>query len=443
MAGENILREVEARGVRYCNLEFTDVVGMAKAVTIPVEQLPACLAEGRWFDGASLEGFARVAESDMYLRPDPATFSVIPWEPARARIQCNVMQPDGTPFEGDPRARLRHAIDHAARLGFRYQVAPEIEFFLLRASAGEDQGHIAPFDRGSYFDLIGETATQFWRELMSTLEELRVPVESSHHEAADGQFEIDLAMLDAMPAADAIMASKLAIKAIAAHHGLLATFMPKPLPGVNGSGMHIHQRLMDVHGDVNRCAAPDTQEYGLSEIGLRFIAGLLAHAGGMSAILSPLVNSYKRLVPSYEAPVEINWGHHNQDMLVRVPLLSARRAGDVRIEIRSPDPSCNPYLALTVLLASGLDGIERELDCPPPGKEFRRRQGTAHRRDMSDYLLPASLASALDRMEADPLMREALGPLISDEFLDAKWQEWDDYRQEVSPWEIRRYLSLF
>jgi glutamine synthetase len=279
--------------------------------------------------------------------------------------------------------------------------------------------------------------------LMSALEELHVPVESSHHEAADGQFEIDLAMLDTLPAADAIMATKLAIKAIAAHHGLLATFMPKPLPGVNGSGMHIHQRLIDIQSEANCCAAPDNQEYGLSEIGLRFIAGLLAHASGMSAILSPLVNSYKRLVPSYEAPVEINWGHHNQDMLVRVPLLSSRRAGDVRIEIRSPDPSCNPYLALTVLLASGLDGIERELDCPPPGKEFRRRQGAVHRRDMSGYLLPASLASALDAMEADPLMREALGPLIADEFLDAKWQEWDDYRHDVTPWEIRRYLLLF
>ena len=438
---DTIINESDTRGVRFCNLEFTDVVGMAKAVTIPIEQLPICLAEGRWFDGASIEGFARVTESDMYLRPDPTTFTVIPWEQTRARILCDVERPDGEPFDGDPRARLRRTIEHAARLGFRYQVAPEIEFFLIQPPV-DDMVEAVPFDRGSYFDLIGESASQFWRELMAALEALHVPVELSHHEEADGQYEIDLAMLDALAAADAIMAAKLAIKAVAAHHGLLATFMPKPLTGVNGSGMHIHQRLVDLTGQVNMCAA-DNQEYGLSEIGLRFIAGLLKHASGMCAILSPLVNSYKRLVPNYEAPIESNWGHHNQEMLVRVPLLSSRRASDVRIEIRSPDPSCNPYLALTVLLAAGLDGIEREMDCPPPGKEFRRRQKPLGHRDMQDILLPESLAAALDALEADPLMREALGPLINDEFLDAKWQEWEDFRRDVTAWEVRRYLPHF
>lgn len=442
MTIDEILAETHERGVRFCNLEFTDVVGMAKAVTVPVEQLPTCLHDGRWFDGSSLEGFARVAESDMYLRPDPQTFAVIPWEPTRARVLCDVVRPDGTAFEGDPRSRLRQVIAHAERISSRYQVAPEIEFFLLQQPQGEDRPLI-PFDRGSYFDLIGEAAAAFWRELMSALDALHVPVEASHHEAADGQYEIDLVMLDALAAADAVMATKLAIKAIAARHGLLATFLPKPMTGINGSGMHIHQRLVDLAGEHNLCAGADFDEYGLSELGLRFIAGLLAHAGSMSAILAPLVNSYKRLVPNFEAPVEITWGHQNQDTLVRVPKLSTHSTADVLIEIRSPDPSCNPYLALTVLLAAGIDGIERELDCPPPTKDIRRRSGSPTRRDIQHYRLPESLAEALTALESDLLMREALGPLISDEFLDAKWQEWEAYRREVTSWEIHRYLALF
>ncbi len=353
-----VLRAAEAGDVRFCNLEFTDVVGMAKAVTVPIGQLASCLTEGRWFDGSSIEGFARVFESDMFLRPDPATFTIIPWEPARARILCDVARPDGVEFDGDPRARLRHSIHHAERLGLRFEVAPEIEFFLLKAPLTGD-GPLVPYDRGSYFDLIGEPTSQLWRELICDLQAMGVPVESSHHEVADGQYEIDLAMSSALECADAIMATKLAIKAIAARYELAATFLPKPLTGVNGSGMHMHQRMARIADGANAFADPDNHEYGLSDLGLRFIAGLLAHAAGMSAILSPLVNSYKRLVPNYEAPVEITWGHHNQDMLVRVPRLGARSAGDVRVEMRSPDPSCNPYLALTVLLEAGLDGVER------------------------------------------------------------------------------------
>lgn len=441
MAEPAIVAEAQARNVRFCDLEFTDIMGMAKAVTVPVEQLGASLVEGRWFDGSSMEGFARVVESDMYLRPDPATFAVIPWEPARARILCDVLRPDDVPFEGDPRARLRAAVTRAAEFGFRYEVAPEIEFFLLRPQAAA--APVLPFDRGSYFDLVSEPTAAVWREVMDALEKLRVPVEASHHEVADGQHEIDLAMLDALAAADAIMTSKIAIKAVAAHHGLIATFLPKPITGVNGSGMHIHQRLVDLHSGKNAFADPDNLDYGLSEVALRFIAGLLSHASAMSAVLAPLVNSYKRLVPSYEAPVEITWGHHNQDMLVRVPRLNAHRQDDVRIEIRNPDPSCNPYLALTVLLWAGLDGVERALPCPPPADRSRRRSATTSRRDRLSQRLPESLAEALDAFESDPLLREALGPTIADEFLDAKWQEWESYRREVSPWELQRYLALF
>ncbi len=441
-AQDDIMAEAEARGVRFCNLEFTDIVGMAKAVTVPIEQLPASLAGGRWFDGSSIEGFARVLESDMYLLPDAATFAVIPWQAARARIVCDVVRPDGTPFEGDPRARLRHALNRAATLGMRYEVAPEIEFFLLKPSSGEHDAAVA-FDRGSYFDLANEATAKVWLDLMNHLEALGVPVESTHHEVADGQHEIDLAMQDALNAADAVMTCKLAIKAIAAQHNLAATFMPKPITGVNGSGMHVHQRLIDMRSGRNVFADAENREYGLSESGLRFIAGLLDHARAMSAVLSPLVNSYKRLVPSYEAPLEINWGHHNQDMLVRVPHLATQRKNDVQIEIRSPDPSCNPYLAFAVLLAAGLDGMERGLECPPPGDRRPRKTPGSSRHQVPGPRLPESLAEALTAMEGDPLVREALGPIIAGEFLDAKWQEWDAYRQEVSAWELRRYLPLF
>lgn len=442
MAPHQILTEAQLHDVRFCNLEFTDIVGMAKAVTVPLDQLPTSLAEGRWFDGSSMEGFARVVESDMYLQPDPATFVVIPWEAGRARIVCDVVRPDGAPFEGDPRARLHVAVARATKLGLRYEVAPEIEFFLLRPPA-EGKIEALPFDSGSYFDLVHEPTAQVWRELMDALKALRVPVESTHHEVADGQHEIDLAMLDALAAADAIMTCKLAIRAVAAHHGLRATFLPKPITGVNGSGLHIHQRLVHASTGRNVFADADHAEFGLSETALHFIAGLLEHAKGMSAILSPLVNSYKRLVPNYEAPIEINWGHHNQDMLVRVPRRSAHRRDDVQLEIRNPDPSCNPYLALTVLLAAGLDGMERKLPCPPPADRRKGRPPAMGHHDASTPRLPESLAAALEAMEDDLVMREALGATITAEFLDAKWQEWESYRQEVSAWELRRYLASF
>lgn len=439
--GPASIHEAKARGVRFVDLAFTDIVGMAKAVTIPIDQLPRSLEEGRWFDGSAIEGFARVSESDMFLRPDPATFAIVPWEEERARIICDVERPNGEPFEGDPRARLHRLIARAAALGYRYEVAPEIEFFLLRPPDPDAPG-VKPFDRGSYFDLVDEPVADFWRELMSSLEALQVPVESSHHEAADGQYEIDLVMQDALAAADAIMTSKLAIRSVATHHQIMATFLPKPIAGVNGSGMHIHQRLVHSGSGMNAFADPEDQEYNLSETGLRFIAGLLTHASGCSAIVSPLINSYKRLVPHYEAPVAINWGHQSQDMLVRVPRVSALRTGDVRVELRNPDPSCNPYLALTVILAAGLDGITRALDCPPPDLPGRRDIGSLHTAPPG-HLLPQSLAAALEALEADPLMRESLGALIADQFVDAKTQEWESYRREVTAWELQRYLPLF
>ncbi len=420
--------------VRFVDLVFTDIVGMAKAVTIPIEQLPHARESGRWFDGGSIEGFARVAESDMFLRPDVPTYRVIPWEPTRARIICDVVRPDGELFEGDPRARLHLMIARATALGLRYEVGSEIEFFLLRPNM-TDPAQVIPIDRGSYFDLVDEPAARFWRELMAALEALRIPVEATHHEAADGQYEIDLAPQEALAAADAIMTSKLAIKAIAAQNGLMASFLPKPIANANGSGLHLHQRLIAMTTGANAFANADDPEYGLSEMGLRFIAGLLGHALGFCAIVAPLVNSYKRLIPNFEAPVAINWGHHNQDTLVRVPRVSPMRAGDVQVELRNPDPSCNPYLALSVILAAGLDGVARALECPPPDEPGRRGSNSRW--------LPHSLAEALVALEADPVMREALGATISDQFQDAKYQEWESYRREVTAWELRRYLPQF
>ena len=436
-----ILAESEARHVRFVDLEFTDIVGMIKAVTVPIEQLPQCLEEGRWFDGSSIEGFARVTESDMFLRPDPTTFAIVPWEPARARLICDVMLPDGELFEGDPRACLQRSMARAAAQGLRYEVASEIEFFLLKPVAG-DPAQVIPFDQGSYFDLVNDPAARFWRDVMEALDGLRVPVEASHHEVAGGQYEVDLQMQDALGAADAIISCKQALKAVALNHGLVATFLPKPISTINGSGMHLHQRLVRQGSGVNVFASQDDPEYNLSETGLQFIAGQLAHAHGTSAIVGPLVNSYKRLVPHFEAPVALSWGHHNQSTLIRVPRVNRLRAKDVRVELRNPDPSCNPYLALAVLLAAGLDGMERQMECPPPELAPPHLTSSA-RAGSGKRLLPQSLAQALDGLEADPLMRATLGPQIADQFLDAKWQEWESYRREVTTWELRRYLPLF
>ncbi len=283
--------------------------------------------------------------------------------------------------------------------------------------------------------------TELWRELLEALEALGVPVEASHHEVADGQHEIDLALQEALAAADAIMTSKLAIKAIAARHHLHATFLPKPIIGVSGSGMHLHQRLVATESGANVFADPNDKPYGLSQTGYHFIAGLLDHASAATAIVAPLVNSYKRLIPDFEAPVAITWGHHNQDTLVRVPRLHSRRVMDVRIELRNPDPSCNPYLALAVVLSAGLDGIDRDLDCPPPDDGLRRIVPNRHNGQWRT--LPESLDAALEALETDHLLRETLGPTITDQFLDAKWLEWESYRRDVSDWELQRYLDIF
>jgi len=470
-AKDRILATIEAKHIRFINLEFTDVVGMAKCVTIPIEQFPDCLAHGKWFDGSALEGFARVAESDMYLFPDINTFAVLPSgvclqaqsdeliraplrsAPARqevpdqatgddgvARVICDVRTPDGERFDGDQRATLVHALDVARSMGYSFLAAPELEFFLLRYE--DNIPTPLPHDRGGYFDLSTDLAAAVRRQMVQALQQMGIMIESSHHEIAAGQHELDFEMKDALHIADGLMTAKYVLKAIAAQHGLYATFLPKPFYGVNGSGLHTHQQLMSLSTGQN--AFVDAQdEYGLSQAGRYFIAGQLAHARAMCAIIAPLVNSYKRLVPGYEAPVFVNWGRVNREALIRVPRPTADHQSSARIELRSSDPSCNPYLALAVMLRTGLDGIKRKLPLPAAMEEslFLHDEGErVHRRSQ---LLPATLGEALDGLREDTLIRETLGDSIYEGFVEAKTIEWTEYRKQVHAWEIERYLRVF
>jgi glutamine synthetase len=435
-----LLRRAEEQRVAFVNLQFTDVLGMVKTVTIPVAALPDALGHGVWFDGSSIEGFARVVESDMYLVPDLDSYALIPWDQheglATARLICSIFTPDGKPFAGDPRHVLATVCRDAASEGFAFNVAPELEFFLFR---GEPTIHPAPHDHASYFDVSTDQATLIRRQMVRSLQDLGIAVEASHHEVAAGQHEIDLRHAEALRAADNTITARLALKAVAQLNGLYATFMPKPIAGINGSGMHLHQSLVDLVTGQNAFADPE-DPYGLSLTARHFIAGLLAHSRGMCAILAPLVNSYKRLVPGYEAPVHISWGRTNRSALVRVPRITAGRHQSTRIELRCPDPACNPYLAYAVMLAAGLDGIRRRLSLREAAEEdlFHvdpRARGLA--------TLPYSLGTALDALREDELIQQALGPYVLERFLDAKQQEWESYRSFVSQWEVDRYLSIF
>ncbi len=458
---EAILAMLEAEKVRFVNLEFTDVVGMAKCVTIPVEQFPDCLEHGKWFDGSALEGFARVAESDMYLLPDLSTFAVLPVkvrpqeqrsrldagdhdqvaeDDVVARVICHVRTPGGEPFDDDPRATLIRALEVGQALGYDFLVAPELEFFLLQLE-GKTPAPL-PHDRGGYFDLSTDLAAAVRRQMALALQAMGIQIEASHHEVAAGQHELDFVMRDALHVADALMTAKYVLKAIAAQHGLYATFLPKPFFGVNGSGMHTHQQL--IMRDTRQNAFVDEHgEFGLSDIGRYFIAGQLAHASAMCAILAPLVNSYKRLISGYEAPVYINWGRINREALIRVPRPGEDRHATARIELRSCDPSCNPYLALAVMLRAGLDGISRKLSLPPAMDEslFLRDEGERQRHP--SRLLPATLGEALEAMREDSLIRDTLGDSLYEGFIEAKTIEWTEYRKQVHAWELERYLPVF
>ena len=439
-----MLARAEQEQVRFINLQFTDIMGLVKTVSIPFHKFSDAIDQGLWFDGSSVEGFARIHESDMFLRPDLETYCVVPWERghnATARAICDVFTPDGEEFAGDPRAVLRRQMERAARLGYKLQTGPELEFFLLRTNGPMDVETL-PHDRAGYFDQTTDLAADVRKEMVNALEAMGITVEASHHEVAVGQHEIDFKYDEALRTADNAVTFRTVLKAVAQRHGLYATFMPKPFYGINGSGMHTHQSLADVSTGENLFYSPD-DEYGLSELAKHYIAGQLHHARGMSAILAPLVNSYKRLVPGYEAPVYISWARVNRSALIRIPQTTRGRKEATRMELRCPDPSCNPYLAFAVMLAAGLDGIEQKLQLPRPVEENLYHFDDAMMTKYAVGTLPGTLREALDELERDQVIQNALGSHVYEWFMEAKRAEWDDYRKQVSAWELERYLETY
>jgi glutamine synthetase len=441
---KQIIDRVAANDIEFISLQFTDIVGVVKSVTIPATELQIVLDRGQWFDGSSVLGFARIAESDMYLVPDLDTYAVIPWKrdgSPTARIICDVYTPKGEPFQGDPRHVLKRVVAEAAGMGYIYNTGPEPEFFLFES---DDNGRALPRpqDQGSYFDLSTDRGLTVRNEMSRALAAFGIEVEASHHEVASGQHEIDFRYTDALRAADNVVTFKVTLKEVAREHQLHATFMPKPIAGINGSGMHVHQSLF--HADTGDNAfADDQEERGLSQEALHFIAGQLAHARGMSAVLAPLVNSYKRLVPGYEAPVYISWGQINRSALIRVPQVQPDHPASTRLELRCPDPSCNPYLAFAVMLRAGLDGIERKLEPPPIANEDLYHLDDLGRRTLGLDMMPGSLGEALEELKRDDLIRETLGEHIFDRFVGAKSIEWQEYSTHVSGWELERYLPIY
>ncbi|MBC7236237.1 MAG: type I glutamate--ammonia ligase [Chloroflexi bacterium] len=437
---ESILRLVRERGVRFVNLQFTDIVGSVKSVTVPTSQLEHVLEHGVWFDGSSIEGFARISESDMFLFPDLNTFAIIPWnvdEHCTARLICNVFTPDGERFAGAPRTALTIALEELAAMGYEYLVGPELEFFLFETDASGAPIPGATHDEAGYFDATADRATLVRQDMITALEAFGIEVEAGHHEVARGQHEIDFRYSNALLAADNAVTFKYVLKAVAREHGLYATFMPKPIRGIAGSGMHVHQSIADLKTGKN-LFADGSDTHGLSKMAKHFIAGQLKHARAMSAVLAPLVNSYKRLVPGYEAPVYISWARINRSALIRVPRPATPEA--TRLELRCPDPSCNPYLAFAVMLKCGMDGVKNELPVPEATEEDLFESNLARH---GLETLPGSLREALAELERDTVVQEALGPHIYERFMDAKMLEWDDYRMQVTPWELERYLYTF
>lgn len=437
---EDIICLADENDVEFIRMQFTDIFGQMKNVAITRAQLEKALNNQIMIDGSSIEGFTRIHESDQYLHPDLDTFVILPWRPQHervARLICDVYNPDGTPFVGDPRHVLKNVLDKAAKLGYTFNVGPECEFFLF-----DTDEHGRPTtqtsDEAGYFDLgpldHGEGTR---REICIALEAMGFEIEASHHEVAAGQHEIDFKYADALTAADNIMTFKLAVKTIAQRNGLHATFMPKPIFGMNGSGMHTNMSLFK---DGKNIFFDENGERKLSREAYSFIAGLLEHAKSLVAVTNPLVNSYKRLVPGYEAPVYLAWSASNRSALIRIP---AARGQSTRVELRCPDPSCNPYLALAVCLAAGLDGIERGLVPPEEVTENIFSMDARTRADNGIDNLPGTLFEALELMKRDPLMADTLGPHAYESFLAGKYHEWDTYRTQVTEWEVEQYMVLF
>ena len=438
---EDIIRIVREEGIQFIRMQFTDIFGQLKNVAITASQIERAVNNEIALDGSSIEGFVRIHESDQYLYPDLDTFVILPWNVTQgkvARMICDVYNPDGTPFIGDPRGTLKRVLKKAADMGYSFNVGPECEFFLFQLDEN-GKPTTRTGDEAGYFDLgpldHGESTR---REICLALEERGFEIEASHHECAQGQHEIDFKYADALRAADNIMTFKLTVKSIAQKNGLHATFMPKPLYGVAGSGMHTNMSLFDREG--RNVFFDPSGDKKLSGECYSFIAGLLAHIKGMCVLTNPLVNSYKRLVPGYEAPCYIAWSAGNRSALIRIP---SARGQATRVELRSPDPSCNPYLEIAACLAAGLDGIEKGMTPPPEITENIYLMEKAERRQRGIHSLPATLREAVDCFVADPLIREAMGEHVTQQYIEGKLREWEAYQTRVSNWEIERYLVVY
>jgi glutamine synthetase len=438
-----VLRTVEERGVRFVQMWFTDVLGTPKSFQITPAELENALQEGMTFDGSTIDGFSRVQESDVLAMPDAKTFQLLPYltdDAPVARVVCDVVNLDGSPFEGDPRQVLRRSLERARTLGFSFYAAPELEYFYIAEAAGHRDGVApVPLDRGSYFDLTtNDLGSDLRRQTVLTLEDMGIPVEYSQHEDAPSQHEIDLRYTDALTMADTVMTVRMVVKEIAARHDVMATFMPKPLFGVQGSGMHTHMSLFD--GD-NNAFYDDSDEYNLSPVARCFIAGVLTHARELTAVTNQWVNSYKRLIVGYEAPVYISWARNNRSALVRVPPTKKGKRDSTRIEYRAPDSAANPYLAFAAVLAAGLTGIEKGYELPAEAAANLYELSPAQRLAEGIVALPGSLSEAVDVMERSELMAEVLGEHVFEWFVRNKRAEWAEYKAEVTAFELRRYLT--
>ncbi|MCX6770147.1 MAG: type I glutamate--ammonia ligase [Candidatus Micrarchaeota archaeon] len=439
---QRIIEDAKAKGVRFVDLEFVDILGTPKMCEVTVERLPDVLEDGTWFDGSSIEGFARIAESDMFLIPDTTTWAVLPWTGGKtARLICDVYVDEKTPFVGDPRSVLKRQLARAKAMGFDYKVGPELEFFLFKGMNGDGgMEAVQVHDNAGYFDLATrDAAFDLRQEIVPALEKMGLKIERSHHEVAQGQHEIGFFYGDALSIADSVMTYKTTVKTLSKKYGLYASFMPKPVFGINGSGMHVHQSLWK---DGNNAFYDGADPYQLSGLAKNFIAGVMAHARAVAAITNPTVNSYKRLVPGYEAPVYVCWGRINRSALIRIPRNLAGREKGARIECRFPDPSCNPYLAFAAMLAAGLDGIEKKLEPPKPVEERVYGYEEEKRRNLGIGTLPTSLQEASRAFEADETIKKAMGEHLSAMILRAQKNDWDNYITQVTPWEKERYFGV-
>lgn len=434
---KDVMELVKQYNVKFVRLWFTDILGQLKSFAIPVEELEAAFAEGMGFDGSSIHGFARIDESDMIARPDPTTFAILPWRPkdkAVARMFCDIYEPDGTPYKGDPRYILKLNLEKAAKKGYKFYLGPELEYFYFKSDQAPEI-----LDEGGYFDYPLDAAEDLRRDTILALEQMGIKVEYSHHEVAPSQHEIDLRYAEALEMADIVMTHRVVVKEIAKQHGVYATFMPKPLFGENGSGMHTHQSLFI--GDKNAFFDPKDKYY-LSDVAKSYIAGLLTHIKEITLVLNQWVNSYKRLVPGYEAPVYICWARRNRSALIRVPLYKPGKEKATRIELRSPDPACNPYLAFACMLNAGLTGIERGYKLPEPVEKDVYHLSPEERKALGIDSLPGSLIEAIEYAEKSELLRETLGDHIFNNLIESKKKEWDDYRIRIFPYELEKYLPI-